>query len=91
MARPNNIGGLAYTPFPVPDDPNELPRYLREEFDRIAAALSLTNQGFREVLYVAPSKPRTGMVVIADGTSWNPGSGAGAYRYTAGGAWAFLG
>jgi hypothetical protein len=91
MARPTNIGGLAYTPSPVPDDPADLPRYLREEFDRIASSLSLMNQGFREVVYVAPAKPRVGQIIVADGTSLNPGSGAGAYRYTAGGTWAFLG
>lgn len=37
-------------------------------------------------VYVAPDKPREGMIVCADGTSWNPGSGAGAYEYR-GGAW----
>ena len=33
-----------------------------------------------------PSKPRDGMTVYADGTNWNPGSGAGMYFY-ASGAW----
>lgn len=41
-------------------------------------------------LNVAPTKPRTGMVVLADGTNWNPGSGAGFYGYY-GGAWVKLG
>lgn len=31
---------------------------------------------------VPPPKPRMGMVVYADGTNWNPGSGAGVYVYT---------
>lgn len=39
---------------------------------------------------VAPAKPRTGMVVLADGTNWNPGSGAGFYGYR-GGSWRLLG
>lgn len=39
---------------------------------------------------VAPAKPRTGDVVLADGSNWNPGSGAGFYGYY-GGAWVKLG
>lgn len=37
-----------------------------------------------------PRKPREGMVVMADGTNWNPGSGVGLYRYT-GGSWVKIG
>ena len=33
---------------------------------------------------------KQGMIVYADGTSWNPGSGEGVYRYN-GTAWVFLG
>jgi hypothetical protein len=36
-----------------------------------------------------PAKPRTGMLVYADGTNWNPGSGAGVYVFT-GTAWSKL-
>ena len=39
---------------------------------------------------VAPAKPRAGMVVFADGTNWNPGSGIGFYGYHSG-AWNKLG
>lgn len=41
-------------------------------------------------LYAAPDRIYTGMVVEADGTSWNPGAGAGTYIYRAG-AWVKLG
>lgn len=37
-------------------------------------------------LHVEPTRPRTGMLVFADGTDWNPGSGEGFYEYR-GGAW----
>lgn len=30
---------------------------------------------------VAPAKPREGMVVLADGTDWNPGGGQGVYCF----------
>lgn len=37
-----------------------------------------------------PTKRRNGMVVLADGTNWNPGSGAGFYGYNSG-SWVKLG
>lgn len=37
-----------------------------------------------QVLYAVPKKLREGLIVIADGTSWNPGSGAGTYVYRSG-------
>lgn len=59
--------------------------------------LSTIEQVFREqdevrlvMTYVAPSKPRDGQTMLADGTSWNPGSGAGVYTYY-GSAWHKLG
>lgn len=36
-----------------------------------------------------PARPKEGMLVIADGTNWNPGSGVGMYYYY-GGAWVFI-
>lgn len=41
-------------------------------------------------LFVEPAKRRDGDVVLADGTSWDPGSGAGFYGYY-GAAWHKLG
>lgn len=41
-------------------------------------------------LHEAPAKVRAGMVVLADGTDWDPGSGAGFYGYY-GAAWVKLG
>ena len=40
---------------------------------------------------VTPPNPYVGMRVYADGVAWNPGSGAGYYRYTAGGTWTYVG
>ncbi len=90
MVRTPNIGSIGYAPNTPPDDPAQLQRYLLEEFARIAAAINLLADGFDPITYVAPAKPRAGMRRYADGTSWNPGSGAGIYRYT-GAAWVFVG
>jgi len=35
------------------------------------------------LLFASPTKPREGMFVNADGTTWNPGAGAGIYVYHA--------
>lgn len=42
------------------------------------------------VVTAEPVKPYDGLIVIADGTNWNPGSGAGYYGYY-NGTWKFLG
>lgn len=52
------------------------------------------SRAFQKVLpkvYTAePTKPFDGLIVVADGTGWNPGSGAGYYGYY-NGTWKFLG
>jgi len=75
----------------VPADPKDLPQYLNQELTNIEAA---QNGPFPFVslqkLTVAPTKVWEGMTVLADGTNWNPGAGAGVYCYY-GAAWAKLG
>lgn len=41
-------------------------------------------------LHAEPKRLREGLTVLADGTDWDPGSGAGLYIYRSG-AWVFLG
>lgn len=78
-----------YAPGPIPADPKAQQRYLGEEFRKVQAALKTANQ--YDILYVEPTKPRAGLVVYADGTTWDPGSGEGLYRYSLAGAWEFVG
>lgn len=64
---------------------------IERELQSIAEALQTPNAAlFLTPLALAPLKPREGMVVMANGSTWNPGSGAGIYGYRAG-AWRFLG
>jgi hypothetical protein len=44
-----------------------------------------------QVLYAAPAKMYAGMMVYADGVTWNPGAGEGIYRRNLAGAWVFVG
>lgn len=64
---------------------------IQEELNKIAQAMETADQFITlETLYAAPKKYREGTVVKADGTTWNPGAGAGVYCRR-GGAWTFLG
>ena len=72
---------MSYTPKPLP----EHPRILRE-FKRIALALQIFRP--KQVVFVElnsePERPEEGMMALADGTNWDPGSGAGLYIYLSG-------
>jgi hypothetical protein len=77
-----------YVPAPVNGD---LTEYLQNELAKVAQAMETANQVLNlDMQYAAPKKYRDGTIVLADGVSFNPGSGAGFYGYRAG-AWRFLG
>ena len=76
---------MRYIPGFIPDD------MTRREFEKIAQALESANERLTlQVLHKAPEKYREGTIVMADGTHWNPGSGAGFYGYHSG-TWNKLG
>ena len=77
------------SPPSIPENP-VLATYLMQELRRIAEAFLGVEEVLLVVLNAEPDKPRDGMIVLADGTNWNPGSGAGFYGRSAG-AWVFLG
>ena len=80
-----------YQPTQVPTDPKEIPAYLAVELQALAQSLqSRQNFLYIQTLNVAPTKPRDGMIVRADGVNWNPGAGSGFYGYRNAG-WNFLG
>lgn len=76
-----------YAPGSLPPD---VPSYLRRELQSISESMVAPSSSLTlDVLAVAPKKPRNGMLVIADGTNWNPGAGVGVYARIAG-AWVKL-
>ncbi|MEF3075169.1 hypothetical protein V2P20_09040 [Methylobacter sp. Wu1] len=88
--RTENISSIEYSPNQPPSNPSDLQRYLIDEFQRISAAINALSAGHLDKSYAAPEKPRDGDIRYADGTTWNPGSGIGVYRYN-GSAWVLLG
>jgi hypothetical protein len=67
----------------------DLENWVMEELARIADAINALYDGVQDIQHAPPSRPREGMIVVADGTDWNPGSGGGAYEYL-GGVWTKL-
>lgn len=81
---------MAYVPEPVPQQSEEIAGYLQRELLRISAEFAMIEEGrYLPVLGAAPKKPREGMLAVADGVGWNPGSGKGLYEYKSG-SWSKL-
>ena len=80
-------------PFSGEMQPKEIVTNVRELWNAVQNIVLYLNEGVDlvqlKVRYTEPTRPREGMVVHADGTSWNPGGGKGFYGYTSG-AWAKL-
>lgn len=77
---------MAFVPSHPPDN-SPLARWLFDEFRRLSEEINTQQERLRVAeLNAAPSKPRDGDIVYADGTNWNPGSGEGFYGRSAG-AW----
>ena len=68
---------------PVPTVAEDIPNYLQRIIPVLVSALSELSD-MQRTLNVEPPKPREGAIRYADGTNWNPGSGAGLYRFTSG-------
>jgi len=78
---------LSYIPRPAPSDPAQLPGYLFQELQNLQNALTAARPSIiLAPVYAEPAKRPEGLVVYADGTTWDPGSGAGTYQWR-GGAW----
>jgi hypothetical protein len=90
MVRTPNLGSVAYAPGDPPDDPAQLQRFLRDELQKMKAAIDALAAGHLDKSTAAPPKPREGDIRFADGVAWNPGSGKGIYYYNST-AWVLLG
>jgi hypothetical protein len=75
---------MSYTPRPPPGsiDLESLAMYLQFELERMARSLDETTVLELRESFAEPIRPRRGMLVYADGTHWDPGSGEGVYVYS---------
>jgi hypothetical protein len=67
----------------------ELREWLQDELRNVALAINETQVVDLRPIHRAPDRIRDGMLVFADGVSFNPGAGAGTYERR-GGAWVKL-
>lgn len=84
---------MAYNPSTYQGDPKDSQQFLEwvlDEFGKVQNGMFDLDSIRFVTQYRAPTKPRTGDTLLADGSSWNPGSGAGVYTYYAA-AWHKLG
>jgi len=78
---------MPYTPKPPPRTKPEfqdLYDYIEQELQSISRELLETGQLELRTTNSEPIRPREGMIAQADGTNWDPGEGAGTYKYEAG-------
>lgn len=80
-----------YTPRIPPAEYKDLLLFLDEELVKIAQVLNRVESGEYTIQYKEPSRYFPGLVVYADGTLWNPGSGEGLYRRTLTNTWVKIG
>jgi hypothetical protein len=72
--------------------PDDIPAFLLKELQKIQAVLSnLSTESINIPLRAAePERYEEGMIVGADGSNWDPGSGSGLYQLRSG-AWVKIG
>lgn len=75
---------------PPSGDVTALQLWLGQELQNIRSAMEGADSITLQTLYAAPGRLYEGLTVLADGTAWNPGAGAGVYTYYAG-SWKKLG
>lgn len=81
MVRKRQDAPMFYVPRRPPTEVREQAGYLYQELSQVAAALRGSQTVVIRSYRVAPAKPLAGQVVWADGEHWDPGAGAGIYRY----------
>ncbi len=79
--RAPNLGTAFYSPAEPPEDAADMRRFLRDELQKIGAAVAALALGHLEKTTTAPLRPREGDIRLADGAGWNPGSGKGIYVF----------
>ena len=65
--------------------------YIADLEIRLAESINALYDGDKEILTREPDDRRSGRVVYADGTDWDPGSGEGLYRRSLANVWVFIG
>ncbi len=79
-----------FEPEIVPENTDALIEFLTRHIANIQLGITFLESVALKVLHSEPHGLHTGLVVYADGTDWNPGSGEGLYVRTSTPAWVKL-
>ena len=80
-------GQYIYNPTTPPSEEGQLRAYLLSELPRVSKAI--LESATPPLFYAEPKNSQEGFIVRADGTVWDPGSGAGLYIYRSA-AWVLI-
>ena len=81
---------LSHQVYNLPEDHKDAIVAIFRAVQELRDAHIEVQNSFTTTLHAEPSKLVEGMIRLADGTDWDPGSGAGLYQYRDA-AWRFLG
>lgn len=71
---------MTYSPKPAPSSvPDNIRDYIEQELVAISRELQETVAVDLRPVHAEPTRPRDGMIIYADGTDFDPGSGEGVY------------
>lgn len=90
MATRRPIVQYSPTAIPRPLTLEGIARWVEQELGILARIMQESTSLELRPIHAAPSNPRPGMIVYADGTDWNPGAGEGVYVYSIALAWGKL-
>lgn len=78
---------MPFTPGPpLQVDDEKLQAIINVLWTKLQEIAEETNFILFPEIHIEPYSPQVGLTVYADGSDWNPGSGAGLYRWS-GSAW----
>ena len=90
--RTPNLGTVFYAPGEPPTDAAEMQRFLREELQKIGAAVTALAAGHLDKQTTLPAKPRDGDIRYFDGVNAKPnGTGGAGIWYFNSTTWVQLG
>lgn len=81
MRTPTIADAYYVPPASFPDDTVAFRAAVVEELYKISAIVTALARLNLPPTHVAPTRPREGDTLLADGTNWNPGAGKGVYTY----------
>lgn len=89
--RDRSYKHIEQAPTLVGEEARSVATWIQRVLEVIILRINSPSEIRLEARHAEPDRPRHGMIVYADGTNWNPGSGEGIYYYKSTDVWTLLG